>query len=108
MPERLSLQPYPNVQDKFLINDNNDLLTREGPWIRIYPKEDFDTPKVYNVAKSRPSTNMYFEEKNGELFYLDDSTRFLSAAQILPYHPILNIPIPDALRTKTSKEEPNL
>ena len=39
---------------------------------------------------------MYFEEKNGELFYLDNDTGFLSAAQILPYHPILNIPIPDA------------
>jgi hypothetical protein len=43
---------------------------------------------------------MYFEEKSGELFYLDDDTGFLFVAQILPYHPVLNIPIPESLRTK--------
>ena len=48
---------------------------------------------------------MYFEEKNGALFYLADDTCFLSAAQILPYHPILNIPIPESLRIKILKKE---
>ena len=66
-------------------------------------KKTLVVPQVYDIARSRPSTNMYFEEKNGELFYLDNDTGFLSAAQILPYHPILNIPIPDALRIKISK-----
>lgn len=93
-------QPSSLSQQKFLINDKNDLLIREGSWIRIYPQEKFSGPQVYDIAKSRPSTNMYFEEKNGELFYLDNSTRFLCAAQILPYHPVLKIPIPDALRVK--------
>lgn len=88
------------IQEKFLINGNNDLLTRKGMWIRLYPKEDFGSPQVYDIAKSLPLTNMYFEEKNGELFYLDNDTGFLSAARILPYHPILNIPIPDALKNK--------
>jgi len=108
LPESLEFQPIRNPSDKFLINDNNDLLTREGAWIRIYPKEDFDAPQVYDIAKSKPSTNMYFEEKNGELFYLDDKTGLLCAAQILPYHPILNIPIPDALRFKILKNGSNL
>ncbi len=108
LPESLNQQPADNQQEKFLINDKNDLLIREGKWIRIYPKEDFGTPQVYDIAKSRPSTNMYFEEKNGELFYLDDDTGFLCAAQILPYHPILNIPIPEALRIKISKKESRL
>ncbi len=96
LPESLKQQPAYNVQEKFLINGKNDLLTRKGMWIRIYPKEYFGSPQVYDIAKSRPSTNMYFEEKNGELFYLDNDTGFLSAARILPYHPILNIPVPDA------------
>jgi len=100
LPKNLNQPPNHVPQEKFLINDKNDLLIREGTWIRIYPKEEFDAPQVYDIANSRPSTNMYFEEKNGELFYLDNNTRFLSAAQILPYHPILNIPIPDALRNK--------
>lgn len=100
MPENLKTSSTHKSWDKFLINDKNDLLIREGTWIRIYPKEDFGKPQVYDIAKSRPLTNMYFEEKNGELFYLDNATRFLCAVQILPYHPILNIPIPDALRFK--------
>jgi hypothetical protein len=100
LPRELNIPVAPLPQDRFLINDKNDLLIREGKWIRIYPREEYDNPQVYDIAKSRPFTNMYFEEKNGELFYLDDSTGFLSAAQILPYHPMLNIPIPDALRAK--------
>jgi PEGA domain len=100
LPERLREGPTPNAQEKFLINGKNDLLTREGMWVRIYPKEDFGNPQVYDIAKSRPLTNMYFEEKTGELFYLDNDTGFLSAAQILPYRPMLNIPIPDALKNK--------
>jgi hypothetical protein len=108
LPESLGAQPTHNPQEKFLINDKNDLLIRQGAWIRIYPKENFGNPPMYDIAKSRPSTNMYFEEKNGELFYLDDNTGFLFAAQILSYHPILNIPIPDALRSKIPKKEPDL
>ncbi len=95
LPESLDQHPSRFPQEKFLINDKNTLLIREGKWIRIYPKEDFGGPQVYYIAKSRPSTNMYFEDKNGELFYLDDDTGYLFAAQILPNHPILNIPIPD-------------
>jgi len=105
LPKTLGLKPNHHPQEKFLINDKNDLLIREGALVRIYPKEDFDTTRVYDITKSRPSTNMYFEEKNGELFYLDDKTGFLSAAQILPYHPILNIPIPDALRISIPKKD---
>ena len=63
---------------------------------------------MYDIAKSLPSTNMYFEEKNGELFYLDDDTGFLSTVQILPYRALLNIPIPEALRIKISNKESNL
>jgi hypothetical protein len=107
LPEYVHEQPG-NSQEKFLINDNNDLLIRESSWIRIYPKEVFGVPQVYAIARSRPSTNMYFEEQSGELFYLDDNTDLLSVAQILPYHPILNIPIPDALRAKISNKESNL
>jgi len=107
LPPFLNQQPGRNPQDKFLINDKNDLLVRQGAWIRIYPKEDFETPPVYDIAKSRPSTNMYFEEKNGELFYLDNDTRFLFVAQILPYHPMIKITIPDALRTKTPQNGSN-
>ena len=103
LPKGLNLHPSSSPQDKFLINDKNVLLVREGAWIKVYPKEDFNTPQIYDIATSRPSTNMYFEEKNGELFYLDDKDSSLYSAQILPYHPILNIPIPDALRIKTEK-----
>jgi len=108
LPKGLGQQASHALQDKFLINDKNDLLVREGKWVRIYPKEDFGKAQVYDITESRPSTNMYFEEKNGELFYLDNRTRCLFAAQILPHHPILNIPIPDSLRIKISKKEPVL
>ena len=107
LPETLKKQPAPHVQKKFLINDKNDLLTREGPWIRVYPKENFDTPEAHEIAKSRPSTNMYFEEKNGKLFFLDDDTGFLYTAQILPYRSIINIPIPEALMNKIPKKDAN-
>ena len=107
LSESLETQSAPNPREKFLINDKNDLLIRQGAWIRLYPKENFGNPQAYDIAKSRPSTNMYFEEKNGELFYLDDDTGFLYVAQILPYRLILNIPIPEALRIKISKKELN-
>jgi len=105
LPLSLDTQPQNLPQAKFLINDKNDLLIREGRWIKLYTKEDYNDPQAYNIAKSRPSTNMYFEEKNGELFYLDDATMSLFAVQILPYHPILNIPIPDAIRIKLPNKD---
>jgi hypothetical protein len=108
LPENLGTQPPSIVQEKFLINDRNDLLTRHGAWIQIYPKEYFGDPQSYNIAKSKTSANMYFEEKNGELFYLDYDSGLLTTAQILPYRPILNIPIPETLRIKISKKEPDL
>jgi hypothetical protein len=108
LAESLGTQPASRAQERFLINDKNDLLIRQGAWIRIVPQEDFDNPPVYDIAKSRPSTNMYFEEKNGELFYLDDDTGFLFAVQILPYRTLLNIPVPEALRIKILNKEPNL
>jgi hypothetical protein len=105
LPEGLGTQASDALSDKFLINDKNTLLVREGIQIRIYPKEDFGPSKVYDIARSKPLTNMYFEEKTGELFYLDDDTGFLYTAQILPYHPILNIPIPESLRIDIPKKE---
>lgn len=107
LPESLGPQPAYNAQERFLINGANDLLIRQGARIRLYPQENFGGPPMYDIAKSRPSTNMYFEEKNGELFYLDDDSDFLFAARILPYRTILNIPIPEALRIKISNKEPN-
>jgi len=95
--------PLDNQKNKFLINDSNDLLLREGSLVRLYPKENLGLLKVYDIARSQPGTNMYFEERNGALFYLDEAG-FLSVAQILPYHPILNIPIPDALRINIQKK----
>jgi len=103
LPKRLTFQTLDT--EAILINDKNDLLTHEGQWIRLYPKQAFDAPQVYDIAKAKPSTNMYFEEKSGELFFLDNGTGSLCAAQILPFHPILNIPIPDALRFKITKKE---
>ena len=107
LPESFKQQAPTVPLANFLINEKHALLIREGTRIRLYPKEDFNAPQVYDIARSKPLTNMYFEEKNGELFFLDDHTGFLFAAQILPYHPILNIPIPDALRFKVPKKEMN-
>jgi len=105
LPVSLDQQDTNNHQERFLINDKNDLLVREGKRIRIYPKAEFNNSQVYDVSNSKPSTNMYFEEKNGELFYLDNSHSHLTTAQILPYRPILNIPIPEALRFKIQNKE---
>jgi hypothetical protein len=94
-------------QQSFLINDKSTLLERKGRWIRIYPKSDFGVPESYDIAKSRPSTNMYFEEKNGELFYLDDDTLFLYAVKILysriesARHPALHISVTERLTVNT-------
>jgi len=104
LPEGITQNPSSGkIQQSFLINDKNDLLIREDRWIRIYPKNDFGVSESCDIARSRPSTNMVFEEKTGELFYLDDDTLFLYAAQILQQHPLLNIPIPENLRSKISK-----
>ncbi len=108
LPKGLGQRSTEIIQDKFLINDNNDLLIRGGAQIKIFPKEDFGSSREYDIARSKPSTNMYFEERNGELFYLDNDTSFLYAAQILPFKPILNIPIPDALRFTVPKKEQTL
>ncbi len=96
--------PAPEV---FLINDNKDLLTKKGKWVQLRIKEDFGGLQAYDITSSKPGTKMYFDEKSGELFYLDEAG-FLSEIQILPVHPIVDIPIPEALRFKTSNKEPNL
>lgn len=74
--------------DKFWINEKTDLLMRMGHRIRIFPKEEYGEPQAYDIAESKPSTNMCFDEKNGDLFYLDD-TGILRAARVLPSRAIL-------------------
>ena len=64
-------------------------------------KLPFASLKAETIAKSRPSTNMYFEEKDGKLFYLDDEAMFLYTVGILHNHPLLNILIPERLEVKT-------
>jgi hypothetical protein len=108
LPVNLIRQPAHNPPDNFLINGKNDLLTRQGMWIQVRPKEYFGKPRIYDIALSRPSTNMYFEDKNGKLFYLDNDTGFLYTAQILSNDTILNIPISEALRIKISPQETKL
>ena len=107
LPEGLPVNPSTiKCQESFLINNKQDLLKRKGRWIRIYPRSDFGVPESYDIARSRPSTNMYFEEKTGELYYLDDDTLFLNTVKILysrtesARHPVLNISIPETLRNK--------
>jgi len=99
--DALPVVPSGRIQQSFLINAKNDLLIREGPWIRIYPKADFGVPDSYIITRSRALTNMYFEEKNGKLFYLDDDNLFLYTVEILHNHPLLNIAVPEKLRIKT-------
>jgi len=104
LPESLK-RPYPyGPQEKFLINDNQDLITRPASIIHLLPKENFGGPQVYDIAKARPSTNMYFEERTGELFYLDYESGDLFSVLVLPYHPVLTIPIPDALRIEMRQQ----
>lgn len=103
LPDHLK-SPIDNLRNRFLINDGNDLIVREGTIIRLFPtKQAFSLVEIYDLARSQPQTNMYFEERNGALFYLDESG-FLSVVQILPYHPMLNIPIPDAIRIDIQKK----
>ncbi|MDE2221514.1 MAG: PEGA domain-containing protein [Candidatus Omnitrophica bacterium] len=86
-----------NNPDKFLINDGHDWIIRQEGRIRLYPRENFGGPRMYDIAQSDPSANMYFSPKTGELFYLNNDGR-LCAVQLLAYHPLLNIPVPDALK----------
>jgi len=97
-PDVLPQTPSGRVQQSFLINNKNNLLIREGPWIWITSQAHFGVPESYIITRSRPLTNMYFEEKNGELFYLDDDTLFLDTVKILHNHPLLNISVPEQLR----------
>jgi hypothetical protein len=107
LPERL-YQRYPEGQQQaFQINDKNDLLIRKGRWIKLISNQILNTPPVYTIAESNPSTNMYFEEKNGELFYLNAAGE-LSVVQILPNHPMIEIPIPDSFRAKFTTKEKNI
>ena len=56
LPNNLKQQePHP-TQDKFLINDKNDLLTREWRWIHLSPKENFGKPQIYN----NPNPNLFY------------------------------------------------
>lgn len=91
-----------HVPDTYLINAHKDVLTKEGSWIRLYTKEDFGPLTAYNITTSKPSTNIYFQEKNGSLYYLDNRG-YLSVVRILPYRPMLNIPIPDALKASAKE-----
>ncbi|MDE1919972.1 MAG: PEGA domain-containing protein [Candidatus Omnitrophica bacterium] len=85
LPEKINQRPVETQQEAFLINNNHDLIVRRGRWIRLYPQNDFGGSHVYAIAQSKPSTNIYFESKTGELFYLDETGR-LCAVQILPHH----------------------
>ncbi len=91
-------------QQTILINNKANLLAHEGRMVQLYEKLDFAGNDSYPVVKTKAKTTIYFDERSGELFYLNEAHGFLCSVDILGHKPTLSLPMAETLRFK--KAEP--
>ena len=82
----------------FLINNGNTLLYRRDNDIYLIDTTPFGQPRLTNVLRTQEHTDVYFAEKTGKLYFINDRTHVLSSMQILHHKPFIPKPIADTLR----------
>ncbi len=115
---------YPNIQEKdipvakrqdsltssihsdqmFLVNNGNTLLFRRGKEIFLMDEEAFGKPRLERIVRVEDNTDIYFAEKTGKMYFIDDTTHILSSVQVLHHRPFIPKPIADTLRLKKMEQ----
>ncbi|MBI4309098.1 MAG: PEGA domain-containing protein [Candidatus Omnitrophica bacterium] len=101
IPKKLpDLSDAPKADQVYLINNGNTFLFRRGNGIFLMDQVGFGRPRLTKVLRVAEHTDVYFAEKTGKLYYIDEQSRFLSSIQILHHKPFIPKPIADTLRLK--------
>ena len=98
-PEKIISVPAETDQ-MFLVNNGNTLLFRRGKNVFLMDEESFNDPRLTKVLKVQEGTDVYFAEKTGKMYYIDDDSHVLSSVQILRHRPFIPKPVAETLRLK--------
>ena len=98
------LNGAPKADQAFLINNGNTFLLRRGSGIFLMDQMGFGQPRLTKVLRVEENTDVYFAEKTGKIYYIDDQSHFLSSVQILHHKPFIPKPIAETLRLKRLEE----
>jgi hypothetical protein len=97
--KKTSKQVYiPAADQTFVINNGNTILFRRGKDIILMDMGPFGRSRLTKVLRVEENTQVYFADKTGKLYFIDDDTHLLSSVQILHHKPFIPKPIADTLR----------
>lgn len=92
--------PMPPADQAFLINNGNTFLFKRNKSVYLMDAEPYIKPRVTKFLTVENNSDIFFSERTGKLYYIDDHTHFLSSIQILHHKPFIPKPIAETLQFK--------
>ena len=90
----------PQANQAFWANNSNTIIFRTAQDVFLMDAKTFGQPRLAKVMRVQEGTDVYFDERTGRLYYIDDTTQLLSSVQILHHKPFIPKPVADTLRFK--------
>lgn len=98
------IKDTPSGSQVYAINNNNTFLIRSNDGIFLQDHLPKDQARITKILTVAAGTNIFFNEKNGKLYYIDSRKKMLMSTTILRHKPFIPKPIAETLRLKKLEE----
>ena len=102
--KKLMIENIPRADQVFVINNTNTFLLRRGTEIFLKDNLPETQARLTKVLNTQANTDIFFFERTGKLYFINEQTGALTAMTILHHKPFIPKPIADTLRLKTLEE----
>ncbi|MBI3009447.1 MAG: PEGA domain-containing protein [Candidatus Omnitrophica bacterium] len=73
-----------HIRQAFFVNEGRQVLFLDGSQLRLLETTESVVSHAHPVIEVKPRTTVHYSEHTGQVYFLDPSTGFLTALQILP------------------------
>lgn len=99
-----AIENMPVANQVFVINNENTFLYRKGRDVYLMDNLPKTQARLTRILSVKPDTDIFFYEKNGKLYFIDQQTNLLTSMTVLHHKPFIPKPIAETLRLKKLEE----
>ncbi|MBI4394675.1 MAG: PEGA domain-containing protein [Candidatus Omnitrophica bacterium] len=88
------------IEQAFWVYEGSHILFRDKNKVFLLELETYGKPHLYELAKVKDKSSVFYSEEAGKLYYLDASTGNLSYLEVLPRRDLLLLPFPERKEEK--------
>jgi len=102
--KKILLLAPPKSDQSFIINNDNTFLFRQSTDVYLMDNLPETQARLTKILIVREGTDIFFYEKDGKLYFIDQKTRKLTSITVLHHKPFIPKPIAETLRLKKLEE----